>query len=202
MMPRHSAEQARRTRAAIVDRAVQRASVEGLEGLTIGTLAEDLGLSKAGVVGPFGTRERLQLAAFERAMEVFREHVWDPVADRPAGRERLAAVCERWISELERPTFPGGCFMTTAATEWDARSGPIHEAVARAQRRWLNVLRADAEVAVRAREVPPGTDPDQLVFELNGVAMSLNQAVVLAGDGRAAARARKAIERLLRTVDS
>jgi hypothetical protein len=92
--------------------------------------------------------------------------------------------------------------MTTAATEWDARSGPIHEAVARAQRRWLNVLRADAEVAVRAREVPPGTDPDQLVFELNGVAMSLNQAVVLAGDGRAAARARKAIERLLRTVDS
>jgi AcrR family transcriptional regulator len=201
-MPRHSAQEAQRTRAAIVDCAVRRASVEGLDGLTIGRLADELGLSKAGVVGPFGSRERLQLAALQRAMDVFRQNVWDPVADLPAGRERLAAVCERWIAELERPTFPGGCFMTTAATEWDARSGPVHDAVARAQKRWLRVLRADADVAVRAGELSARTDPDQLVFELNGVAMSLNQAVLLTDDETAGSRARRAVRRLLSTTVS
>jgi AcrR family transcriptional regulator len=201
-MPRQSAQEAQRTRTAIVECAVRRASVEGLDGLTIGRLADELGLSKSGVVGPFGSREQLQLAAFERAMEVFRQNVWDPVAELPAGRERLVATCERWMAELERPTFPGGCFMTTAATEWDARSGPVHEAVAKAQKRWLRVLRSDADVAVRAGELPSGTDPEQLVFELNGVAMSLNQAVVLAGDEHAGARARRAVQRLLSTTVS
>jgi AcrR family transcriptional regulator len=196
-MPRRSLQEAQRTRAAIVECAVRQASVEGLDGLTLGRLADELGLSKAGVVGPFGSREQLQLAAFDRAMEVFRQNVWDPVADSPAGRERLAAVCERWMAELERPSFPGGCFMTTAATEWDARSGPVHDAVAKAQRRWLQVLHAEAEVAVRARELPTDTDPDQLVFELNGIAMSLNQAVLLAHDRQAGRRARRAIQRLL-----
>lgn len=196
-MPRHTAEQARQTRAAIVECAVSRAAVTGLEGLTIGGLADELGLSKAGVVGPFGSREGLQLAAFERAMDVFREQVWDPVAELPAGRERLLAVCERWISRVEEPIFEGGCFLTTAATEWDARSGAVRDAVARSQRQWLRALRADVEVAVRAGELPADTDPDQFVFELNGVAMSLNQATVLVGDHDAGRRARTAVARLL-----
>ncbi len=198
-MPRHSAQRARQTRDAIVERAVSRAAVEGLEGLTIGRLAEDLGLSKAGVVGPFGSREGLQLAAFARAMDAFAEQVWAPVAELPAGRERLAAVCARWIELLEHPTWPGGCFMTTAATEWDGRSGPVRDAVVRARARWLGTLRAEAEVAVRAGELPAGTDPDQLAFELNGVAMSLNQAIQLTGDEQAGARARRAVARLLHT---
>jgi AcrR family transcriptional regulator len=197
MSPRSSAFEAGRTRAAIVDRAVARASVEGLEGLTIGTLADELGLSKAGVVGPFGSKEALQLAVLERAFEIFKEDVWDPAAELPAGRKRLVAVCENWVDHLRRRVFPGGCFVTTAATEWDAREGPVHDAVAAAQRRWLATLRADAEVAVRARELPAGTDPAQLAFELNGVAMSLNQALILLDDDQAPARARRAVKRLL-----
>src|SRR5919197_1328779 len=97
LSPRNSALEAQRTRAAIVDRAVARASIEGLEGLTIGTLAEELGLSKAGVVGPFGSKEELQLAALRRAVDIFKEDVWAPAADLPAGRKRLTAVCEHWI---------------------------------------------------------------------------------------------------------
>jgi AcrR family transcriptional regulator len=176
---------------------VGRASVEGLEGLTIGTLADELGLSKAGVVGPFGSKEELQLAVCGRAFEIFKEDVWDPASHLPAGRRRLAAVCENWISHLTRRVFPGGCFVTTAATEWDAREGPVHDTVAAAQARWLATLRADAEVAVRAGELPRDTDPAQLAFELNGVAMSLNQAIILFDDKKAPARARRAVKRLL-----
>ena len=196
-MPRHSVQQARQTREAIVERAVARASVEGLDGLTIGRLADDLGLSKAGVVGPFGSREALQLATFERGMEVFRERVWDPVAELPAGRERLVALCERWVEILVTPAYPGGCFMTTASIEWDARAGAVRDAVVRGQARWMRVLRAEAEVAVRAGELPADTDPDQLAFELNALAMGLNQALQLAGDGDAVGHARRAMARLL-----
>ncbi len=196
-MPRHTAEQAAQTRAAIVERAAERASVVGLEGLTIGSLAEDLGLSKAGVVGPFGSREELQLAAFRRAMAAFRERVWDPIAELPAGRERLAALCERWIAELQAPAYPGGCFMTTASTEWDARSGAVHDTVAKWVSLWLRTLSAEAEVAVRAGELPPDVDPDQFAFELNGLMMGLNQALRLTGDPAAADRARRSVGRLL-----
>jgi AcrR family transcriptional regulator len=188
---------AARTRAAIVQRAVDRASIEGLEGLTIGTLADELGLSKAGVVGPFGSKEALQLAALERAFEIFKDEVWTPAAHLPAGRRRLVGVCDNWIGYLTRRVFPGGCFMTTAATEWDAREGPIHDAVAAAQGRWLATLGADAKAAVRAGELPPDTDPAQVAFELNGIAMSLNQALLLFDDEEAPGRARRAMERLL-----
>ena len=172
--------------------------MEGLEALTIGRLASDLGLSKAGVVGPFGSKEGLQLAALRRGLEVFREEVWDPVVVLPAGYTRLAAVCENWVHYLERRVMPGGCFMTTASIEFDARTGPLHDATAAAQARWLATLTAEAEVAVRAGELPPETEPAQLAFELNGVAMSLNQALVLMDDKRSPARARRAFARLLR----
>jgi AcrR family transcriptional regulator len=198
-MPRSTAAEAQRTREAILERAVTRASIDGLEGLTIGRLADELGLSKAGVIGPFGSKEALQLAAFERAMQVFRAQVWDPVADLPAGRTRLAAVCERWLASLEEPAYPGGCFMSTASTEWDAREGALRDAIRHAQARWFGVLGREVETAVGAGELPRDTDPDQLVFELNAVAMGLNQALLLLRDPRAGDRARRAVARLLAT---
>jgi AcrR family transcriptional regulator len=197
MSPRNSTAEALQTRQRIIERAVAQASVDGLAGLTLGGLAEQLGLSKAGVVGPFGSKEALQLAALNRAIQMFREQVWDPIASLPAGRPRLAAACERWIDYLKRRPLPGGCFLTTAATEWDARPGPLRDRVATAQDRWLAVLRADAEVAVRASELPQETNPAQLVFELNGIAMSLNQALLLFNDRHAPQRAQRAVQRLL-----
>ncbi len=197
MTPRATADDAARTRSRIVRRAVDRASIEGLGGLSFGQLAKDLRLSKAGVAGPFGSKETLQLAVLERAIEVFREQVWEPAADMPAGRARLAAVCENWVGYLERCPFPGGCVITTASVEWDARSGPVHDAVVAAQARWLAALGADADVAIRTGELRASTDARQLAFELNGVGMSLNQAIQLFGDAEAPSRARRALDRLL-----
>lgn len=195
--PRSTAEEAAETRGAIMSRAMVRASTEGLEGLTLGHLADDLGLSKAGVVGPFGSKQALQLAVLQLAIVGFTDAVWKPVATLRAGRERLVAACDRWIDHLADPPLPGGCFITTVATEWDGREGPVRDAVVVAQGRWLRVLHADAEVAVRARELPGDVDPAQVAFELNGIAMSLNQAVQLFHDADAPARARLAAARVL-----
>ena len=197
MSPRHDATQARQTRAQILTRASQRASVEGLDGLTLGPLAADLGLSKAGVVGPFGSREDLLLGVLDVAVDTFVTVVWNPVAELPAGRPRLLAACESWISYLSDCPFPGGCVLTTASVEWDARAGRVHDKVCRIQARWLSVLAADAEVAVRAGELPDELAPAQVSFELSGSAMALNQAIQLFADATAPERARVAVARLL-----
>src|SRR5215212_1764793 len=119
-MPRRSNAEALRTRDAIIGRAVQTASVEGLEGVTIGKLAGDLGMSKAGVIGHFGNKTDLQRATLAQAQVMFAEQVWGPAADQAPGLDRLQAICEAWITHLAASPFEGGCFMTTASTEWDA----------------------------------------------------------------------------------
>ncbi len=197
MSPRASADQARRTKAAIVDEVVSRASIEGLEGITIGTLADGLGMSKAGVVGPFGSKEGLQLAALEGANEIFRREVWEPAADRPPGRERLEAIAEAWISYLERDVFPGGCFLTSASCEFDGRPGRVKDAVDGALRLWSSVLEGEVRTAVEAGAMPPDTDPKQVSFEMNAVAMAVNQARQLRADDAAGERGRRAMARVL-----
>jgi AcrR family transcriptional regulator len=197
MSPRSSDLVARQTRDAIVEQALLVASVDGFDGLTIGGLAGDLGLSKAGVVGPFGSKRELQLAAFKRGIEQFVELVWEPVATLPAGLPRLKGICEQWIRYHERRTLPGGCLVTTASVEFDARDGVLRDAVAGAQGRWLATLAADVEVAVRAGELPADTDPRELALLINGLAMSLNQALLLLDDLDAPDRARRAVARLL-----
>jgi AcrR family transcriptional regulator len=196
-MPRRSVAEALETRAAIVDRSVAVASLEGLEGLTIGRLAGDLGMSKAGVLGHFGTKEELQLAALEDAAAIFVREVWEPAAARPAGRTRLLGICDAWLSYLTRDVFPGGCFITAASCEFDDRPGRVRDAVAAQQRRWLAVLAAEVRAAVRAGELPRGTDADDLAFTLNAIAMGVNQARHLLGDADAAGRGWRAMRALL-----
>src|SRR5947209_1504609 len=196
-MPRHSAADAAITRATIVARAVEVGSVDGLEGLTIGRLADDLGMSKAGVIGQFGSKAKLQRAALDEASEIFRREVWLPAAREAAGLPRLVAVCEAWIRHLAWSPFPGGCFWTSASIEYDARGGPLHAQVQERLRRWRGTLRRDVKTAVENGELPADTDPDQVVFELQGLVMGLNQALQLFGDRRAVARARRAVRRIL-----
>jgi AcrR family transcriptional regulator len=196
-MPRRSKEHAARTRAAIVDRAVATASIEGLEGVTIGRLADDLGMSKAGVIGHFGNKVVLQQAALHQARAIFTAQVWDPAADKPRGLPRLSAICEAWIQHIVDSPFPGGCFMCTVATEWDARAGELREDVRAHWEQWLKVLAREAASARDAGDLPDDTDPRQLAFELNAIAMGLNQALQLFEDRRAPARARAAVNRIL-----
>ena len=196
-MPRRSNADAALTRAAIIDRAVQTASIEGLEGVTIGRLADDLGMSKAGVIGHFGNKADLQLATLLQANAIFTAQVWEPASDEPPGLPRLSAICEAWIKHVTNSPFPGGCFMCTVATEWDAREGDLHEKIKKNWRLWLKVLAREAATARDAGDLPPAADPEQIAFELNAIAMALNQSLQLFGDRRAPTRARSAVRRVL-----
>ena len=173
------------------------ASKEGLEGLTIGRLAGDLDMSKAGLIGHFGSKERLQLAALEAAIETFRREVWEPAEDREPGLVRLRALCAAWVTYVERPVFPGGCFFAAAATEFDDRGGPVREELTSEARRWRRVLEREIRTAMDAGDLAPDTDPAQLAMDLNGVILVLNNDLMLLRDRKAPARARRAIRRLL-----
>jgi AcrR family transcriptional regulator len=199
MSPRKSVAEARRTRERITERGVAIASVEGLEGLTIGRLATDLGMSKAGVLGHFGTKPALQLATLEEGSAAFVRLVWEPVQDAEPGLPRLRAICEAWISYLEtaRDTFPGGCLFTTASIEFDARNGLVRDAVARLFGLWRRRLATEARTAVAAGDLPPDTDPEQIAYELVGLYMALNQEIQLFAAPEAAERTRRALDRLL-----
>jgi AcrR family transcriptional regulator len=197
MSPRNSVLETRRTRQRIVDRSLELASVEGLEGLTIGRLATDLGMSKAGVLGHFGTKEVLQLAVVDAAAELFAREVPQRVREVPPGLAHLRAVCEAWVSYLERDVLPGGCFFTAAAAEFDGRAGPVRDAVAGMSALWQRDLRLHVQRAVGAGELSADTDADQLVYELVGVMLALNHFLQLRHDPSAAARARRAVHRLL-----
>jgi AcrR family transcriptional regulator len=196
-MPRRSAADAAKTREAIVARAVDLASVEGLEGLTIGRLAGDLDMSKAGVLGHFGTKEDLQLAALNGAVAVYRREIWERVQDVPSGRKRLLAIADAWLDYLGRDVFPGGCFVTAAACEFDDRPGRVHDAVVAMHRLWMDVLASEARQAIRDGDLPRGTDPYDIAFGLNAIAMGVNQARRLMGDADAPARGWRAMRTLL-----
>lgn len=186
-----------KTRAAITHRAADVASREGLEGVTLGRLAEDVGLSKAGVLGHFGTKEALQLAAIEDAVARFREHVWAPAATQPTGRPRLDAIVRAWSAYLTDATFPGGCFLTAASFEFDGREGPVRDRIAGALSQWAATLAREVAAAVRAGDLPPGTDVDQVVFELSATAAGATQASQLHCDPAAAQRCIRGMERAL-----
>ena len=195
-MPRRSAEAVAETRTEVLDVAVRRASVDGLEGLTIGRLADELSMSKSGLHGMFGSKEELQVAAFGRAVEDFTREVWEPVADRDPGLPRLLALIDRWLAYHRRRVLPGGCFVTTATIEFDARPGPLRDAVADARRRMHGAIAADVRAAVDAGELPADTDPADTAFALYALASAASQAIQLEEPG-ASARAKRAMRRVL-----
>src|SRR3954451_5881788 len=178
-MPRRSNAEAAQTRAAIIDRAVETASIEGLEGVTIGRLADDLRMSKAGVIGHFGTKTDLQREALHRAWAIFTEEVWERSRAKPGGPPRLLAIAEAWIRHIEHSPFPGGCFMCTVSTEWDARQGELHDEVREGWMLWRNTLRQEAKRARANGELPESAEPDQIAFEMLAIAMGLNQSIQL-----------------------
>jgi AcrR family transcriptional regulator len=195
MSPRHSAAEAQVTRSRILEKAIAVGATDGFEGVTIGRLAHDLGMSKAGVIGPFGSKEALQLAAFDAAVAEFREQVPGRVIRMRPGLDRLLRLCDAWVDFLVGAR-PGGCLLTTAATEYDAQSGPLHDAVVDSSQRWIEFLVSEITAALQTGELPDTTDPEQAAFELNGISLATNQAVQLHRDPTAADRARRAVRRL------
>lgn len=196
-MPKRSATQVAASRAAIVGAAVDQGSQWGLEGVTIGWLADELQMSKSGVLGHFGSKEQLQLAVLDAAVEAFVRDVWEPASAHPTGRQRLLALTDAWLGSHRRELFPGGCFLTTASVEFDNRPGAVRDAVQATMERWLTALEREAQRALDAGELPPDRDAKDIAFELNALAMAANNAFQLHGDPQAFDRARRAMRRVL-----
>lgn len=186
-----------RTRQKIARHAADVASLEGLNGLSLGRLASDLGLSKSGVQALFGTKENLQAAAAEAAHDAFRAAVVDPALAVPHGATRLRTLIERWIAYAETPLFPGGCFWAANLPDFDSRPGPIRDALARHQREWRALLAAEL------RYSGVGTanlEPDLAAFQIDAVLTAANIALRL-GDTGAPDKARLVIEGFLGAQD-
>jgi AcrR family transcriptional regulator len=171
-----------RTRSAILRAAASLATVDGLEGLSIGNLAAAIGMSKSGLYAHFGSKQELQLATVHEAGRIFAEEVVQPALATPPGLARLEAVCAAFFEHLQRRTFPGGCFFAGAALEMGTRPGPVKEAVAGFQAGFVDLLRGFAATAIEQNELPPGEDPDQLAFELNGICLAADANFVLHDD--------------------
>ncbi|HXW62356.1 MAG TPA: TetR/AcrR family transcriptional regulator [Candidatus Acidoferrales bacterium] len=162
-----------RTRRAILRKAVNIASVQGLEGLTIGKLASALGISKSGLFAHFGSKEDLQCAVIDRAREIFVETVVRP-AYQFQGLERLRALCQNWLAYMEERVFPGGCFFSAASLEFDDRPGRVREQIVGLMQKWLGTLEQAARDAQSAGEINKEADVRQLAFEIQALAMGAN----------------------------
>jgi AcrR family transcriptional regulator len=152
-------------------------------------------MSKSGLVGRFGSKQQLQLAALDLAVDTFRRRVYEPAAAQPPGLRRLNAICDAWMDYLA--SVPGGCFLTTASVEFDARPGPVNDAVKRVMKRWLRLLEREAIAAMRAGELPEVADPKGIAFTLNALAVGANCHFQLHRDRKALTRARRAMALVL-----
>ncbi|WP_040808341.1 TetR/AcrR family transcriptional regulator [Nocardia concava] len=185
-----------RSRRAVTRRAVDIASLDGLDGLSFGRLSDDLSLSKAGIQTLFRTKEALQLATAEAAREAFVDAVIHPALDSPAGLPRLRALIDNWIEYASAPLFPGGCFWGANLPIFDSRPGPVRDALRDQQRAWLTTLATQFRQAVDAGEIPE-TDPDTAAFQTSALLNALNVCLRL-GDDTATALTRRALDSLLR----
>ncbi len=185
------------SRRAVMRRAVDLASIGGLEGLTIGSLASEVSMSKGGVVALFGTKEQLQLATVAAAADIFRTAVVEPALAVRRGRARLEALVTGWLDYSERRVFAGGCFFAAVSAELGSRPGPVRDAIAAQQHLWHAFLQGAIERAMDAGELDPGTDAAQLTFELTSLLDGANSMSLLFDSAEPYARARTAVARLL-----
>lgn len=178
------------TREAILERAVDLASAEGLEGLSIGRLADETGMSKSGLFRHFGSKQDLQLAAIDAGARRFVAEVIEPALPAEEGAPRLRALCEHYVGHLERQVFSGGCFWGAVSAEFDDRPGPVRDSVRGAVAAWVGELARQAEIA-------GVSDPERLAFEILSLGQGANSRYRLLGDERAFGWTREAYERIL-----
>ena len=181
------------TRATILDAATRLATIEGLDGLSIGRLADHIGMSKSGLYAHFGSKEELQLAAIDTATEIYTETVIRPARAPETAFGRLEALCESFLRYLEDGVFPGGCFFASAAAELDTHPGPVREKLAAAFDAWLKLIERRVGEAQAAGELDPAEDPALLAFELDAFMKMGNSLWLLHRDPGGIAQARAAI---------
>ncbi len=183
-----------RTRRAITHWAASRASLEGLESLSLGRLAADLGISKSGIQAAFSTKEALQVATVAAATDIFVENVVAPAARQPHGKARLWALIDNWLGYVGNKVLPGGCFLAATVPEFDSRPGPVRDALARSKQAWLGLLASEVQVAQRQHEVDAAVDAHLLAFEIDALLTMANTVCNLEDHQEALRSARTLLE--------
>ncbi|MET0680056.1 MAG: TetR/AcrR family transcriptional regulator [Burkholderiales bacterium] len=186
-----------RTKTLILDDALALAGEVGLEGLSIGSLAGRLGLSKSGLFAHFGSKEDLQLATLQHGQRRFEATVFRPALAIPRGLPRLRALFDNWLDWIARVARPGGCVLLAAAMEYDDRPGPVREALVAGQRELRGAVAKAVRLAIQEAHLCSDTDPWQLAFEVTGILLAAHHDRGLLDDPRALNRARAAFERLI-----
>jgi AcrR family transcriptional regulator len=187
-----------RSRRAILDEAARLATVEGIDGLSISTLADAVGMSKSGLYAHFGSKEELQLATVETATSLFESRVVEPAASATTGIARLRRLVDGYLGYLQ--LFPGGCFFASALGEMDTRPGPVRQRLVEFLDSWLGVLESSVRQAQAEGAVDPREDAAQLVFEIEAALFYANAQFIVARGPESLERARRAIEHRLPAV--
>lgn len=185
------------SRETILLAAARLATLKGLDGLSIGDLAAEVGMSKSGLYAHFDSKEALELATIDMAVEIFQREVLQLALPAPAGTSRLRALVDAFLHHLERRVFPGGCFFAAVATELDTRPGPARDRVVEAQQMWFGLLTQCYLDAQANAEIDPSTDVAQAVFETAAMLMAANFMFVMKNDPAILARARTGVENIL-----
>jgi AcrR family transcriptional regulator len=194
---RRSRSDGERSRNTILRAAANLATIDGLEGLSIGNLAAHIGMSKSGLYAHFGSKEELQLATVETAQEIFGVEVLAPIEGIEDPLERLKALCDSFLSYLARRVFQGGCFFASVEAEFDTHPGPVKDKIASIQRDWLGLMEELISEARQLGSLRGDEDPVQLAFELNAYLLMGNTSFVLHDDPTYLQSARIAIDRRL-----
>jgi AcrR family transcriptional regulator len=191
-------QRGQRTRQAILLHAARVGSAEGLEAVSLQRLATDLGISKSGLFAHFGSKEELHMATIEAASQIFIDEVIRPALAEPRGVRRVWALCNAWMSYLERGVFPGGCFFWAVAEEFDSRRpGPVRDSILEKKAYWSYSLERAVREAQQAGEIDTAVDPEQLAWELDSLLGGANSGFK-SGDGvKALERGRRAIRERL-----
>ena len=189
-----------RTRNSILEVAAALATEEGLDPLSIGRLAEAIGMSKSGLFAHFGSKEELQLAIVDHAAALFVAEVIDPARSAPKGLARIWALCDHMIGYAERQVFPGGCFFAATSFEFNNRPGPVRDRIEKMIRSWLSYLEHAVEQAQEAGELDPNASAREISFQLDAFAQASNAQYQLFRDPQVFDDARRAIQERLESL--
>jgi AcrR family transcriptional regulator len=187
-----------RSRTAILDEAARLATVEGIGGLSLSRLADEVGMSKSGLFAHFGSKEELQLATIGTANAIFDEQVLDPAARTSTGLERLRALPDAYLNYVEAGTFPGGCFFASVLVEVSMQPGAVRDRLIVFMEDWLDRLESAIKQAQKEGAISRREDAGQLAFELESALLLANTQFSVSQNKKPIERAQRAIERRLK----
>jgi AcrR family transcriptional regulator len=195
--PRRRRSDGERTRNAILEEAARLATIEGIGGLSIGRLADAVGMSKSGIYAHFGSKEELQLATVATAASVFAAQVVEPASSAPNGLERLRRLVDGYLRYVEADTFPGGCFFASVLAEMDTHPGAVRDRLVGFLDAWLAMLETAVRDAQGEGAIDPADDAGQLAFDVEAALLLANTQFVASRTQEPIERARRSIERRL-----